>query len=246
MKRIGGVSVRGAWPGAVVLRSGWAKAVARPWNDSVLGASLRFERGTSEFVLACTEALFELGAPEVLSSPVHPSSMALWQRAGFRPYRELILMERTLTRRIPAAEPPLVTRTSGVEDIEDVDRAAFDDDWQIGRLGLEDALDATPRSRLLVAGAPADVFAIVGVSGSASYLQRIAVHPSSQRRGLGRRMLRESMRWARTTGARTMLLNTQVDNTRAVALYRSEGFDTLADRLSVLRATPDSEGQQQS
>jgi ribosomal protein S18 acetylase RimI-like enzyme len=238
MKRTGGVSVRGRWPGVVVLRAGWAKAVARPWNDETLGASLRFERGNAEFVRECAQTLFELGAPEVMSSPVHPTSMALWLRAGFERHRELILMERSLTRRIPATEPPMITRAVAVDEIAAVDHAAFESEWQIGRLGLEDALGATPRSRLLAAGSPANVFSIIGVSGSVSYLQRIAVHPGAQRQGLGRRMLREAMRWARSSGARTMLLNTQVDNTRAVALYRAEGFEILADRLSVLRATP--------
>lgn len=239
MSRIGGVSVKGNWPGAVVLRAGWSKAVARPWNDEERAAGLRFERGSWEFVRACTETLFALGAPRVYSAPVHRAGMALWERAGFVPDRQLVLMERSLARPVPPTEPRLETTTGLVEEVVAVDRAAFGPDWQIGRLGLEDALTATVRSRLIIPIGDPGAFAIVGVTGSTSYLQRLAVSPAAQGHGLGRRLLRESMRWARAAGARSMLLNTQPDNERASALYRSEGFELLADRLTVLRADPD-------
>ncbi len=236
MSRIAGVSVKGTWPGALVLRSGWAKAIARPWNDVEPAAGLRFERGSAEFVRACTETLFGLGAPRVYSAPVHRSGMGVWERAGFVPDRQLVLMERSLARQPAEADPPLATETGVVEWVVDIDRAAFESDWQIGRLGLEDALSATVRSRLIVPSDDDGCFAIVGVTGATSYLQRLAVAPTAQGRGLGRRLLRESMRWARGAGARSMLLNTQPDNDRATTLYRSEGFEMLAERLTVLRA----------
>lgn len=238
MSRIAGVSVKGTWPGALVLRSGWSKAIARPWNDVEPAAGLRFERGSSEFVRECTETLFSLGAPWVYSMPVHRSGMAVWERAGFVPDRQLVLMERSLARPPAAPDPPLPTATGLVESVAVIDTAAFDSSWQIGRLGLEDALSATVRSRLIVPRDDEGGFAIVGVTGATSYLQRLAVDPTLQGRGLGRRLLRESMRWARAAGARSMLLNTQPDNERATALYRSEGFEMLAERLTVLRADP--------
>jgi [ribosomal protein S18]-alanine N-acetyltransferase len=236
MSRIAGVSVKGNWPGALVLRSGWSKALARPWNDHEFSASLRFERGSADFVRACTESLFALGAPRVYSAPVHRSGMGLWERAGFVPDRQLVLMERSLARPSSLADPPLDIATGLVEEVVAIDELSFAPDWQIGRLGLEDALTATVRSRLLVPRDDPAGFSIVGVTGSTAYLQRIAVDPARQGNGLGRRLLRESMRWARTAGARSMLLNTQPDNERAIALYRSEGFEMLADRLTVLRA----------
>jgi [ribosomal protein S18]-alanine N-acetyltransferase len=238
MSRIAGVSVKGTWPGALVLRSGWSKAIARPWNDLESAAGLRFERGSAEFVRACTETLFSLGAPRVYSAPVHRSGMTVWERAGFVPDRQLVLMERSLARPPSESDPPLPTETGVVESVVAIDRAAFDPDWQIGRLGLEDALSATVHSRLIVPRDDAGCFAIVGVTGSTSYLQRLAVDPAEQGRGLGRRLLRESMRWARGAGARSMLLNTQPENDRATALYRTEGFEMLAERLTVLRAEP--------
>ncbi len=78
-------------------------------------------------------------------------------------------------------------------------------------------------------------YAIVGAGSIAGYLQRVAVHPDFQGAGLGRSLVRASMRWARRHGAHSILLNTQPDNEVAASLYRSEGFERLLDRLTVLR-----------
>ncbi len=236
MTRIAGVSVRGDWPGMVTLRSGWSKAVARPLNDLDRAATLRLERGSADFVRACADRLFELGAPAVWSSPVHNHGRGVWEGAGFSPGRQLLLMERSLAR--PITEARIAVRTGLIDEAAPIDRQAFDADWQIGRMGLQDALTATVRSRLLVSEPkPVQGFAIVGVTGSTGYLQRIAVAPEHGGRGVGRELLRASMMWARSAGARAMLLNTQPENERAVSLYRSEGFMTLPDRLNVLLAT---------
>lgn len=228
--------MRGSWPGPVTLRSGWAKAVARPLNDDDPAAALRLERGSSEFVRACADSLLELGVSAVWSSPVNNRGRHLWERAGFVVNRQLLLMERSLAR--PIAEPTIEVRKGSVKDAIPIDSEAFEGEWRIGRLGLEDALSATVRSRLMVIERDEiDGFLIVGVTGSAGYLQRVAVRPAAAGSGAGRSLVRASMLWARTAGARQMLLNTQPDNDRAAGLYRSEGFVDLPDRLSVLRTT---------
>jgi ribosomal protein S18 acetylase RimI-like enzyme len=220
----------------VTIRSGWSKALARPVNDGHPDASLRLERGSSDFVRACTHSLFELGASTVWSSPVPSRGRKLWERAGFVDGRELILMERSLARIPP--QPPETMRTGSIDDIVDIDRRAFERDWQIGQLGLEDALSATVRSRIIVAeDRPRAGFAIAGVTATAGYLQRLAVDPDHGGQGLGRHLLRAAMSWSRVTGARSMLLNTQPENERATLLYRSEGFVVLPERLSVLMTT---------
>ena len=78
-------------------------------------------------------------------------------------------------------------------------------------------------------------FSIVGAGAGAGYLQRNAVAPSVQHRGIGRALVRASLRWARQHGARQMLLNTLGNNDAASNLYLTEGFTHLDDRLAILR-----------
>ena len=77
---------------------------------------------------------------------------------------------------------------------------------------------------------------MVGYGSAISYLQRVAVHPDWQGQGMGRSLVRVSARKARASGAHVMLLNTQLDNGCAIALYESEGFVRLPDPLALLRS----------
>ena len=234
------ISVKGSWPGPLTLRSGWWKGVSRRLNDDMDDAALRVERGSTEFVERCTDWLFGDGAPAVWSPPLSAHASTMWTRAGYRAHRQLALMERALDR--PAGSGGFVGRAGRTEDWPEaarIDSLAFEGSWRMGAIGLHDAMSATPRSHFLVAetGSSVIAFAVVGAATHTGYLQRIAVTPEFQGQGVGRALLRQSMAWARKAGARSMLLNTQLDNDRAALLYQSEGFQRLPDRLTLYLRT---------
>ncbi|MDH3250395.1 MAG: GNAT family N-acetyltransferase [Acidimicrobiia bacterium] len=236
------ISARGEWPGRVTLRAGWSQSIARPLNDDVADASLRLERGSASFLRQSAEWLFDQGVPAVLSIPLHPGTRRVWDDAGFEPYRELLLMERDLSF---AVEPPAHRITEGGSKAHwknalEVDNAAFEPGWRIGRLGLEDARAATPTAGFLVHEIDDRVsgFSIVGIAQSTAYLQRIAVDPEYGRQGIGRSLIRATIQWARQRSARSILLNTQLDNHGAARLYARERFEALPQHLVLLRSTP--------
>lgn len=238
MNRDRAIRVRGRWPGPVVLRAGWAKAHARPYNDDIPEAALRLERGSAEFLARCAAWLVDRGVVGVRTGPLDPSSRRPWEQAGFHLHGELALLERSLDR--PPSRPTASLRAGRDDDWEvaaAIDAAAFEVEWRIGRAGLSEAVGATPSSRFVVAevdGRPAG-FAIAGAAIHVAYLQRLAVLPGVRGSGIGRSLTSDAVGWARARGARTMLLNTQPDNRAAIALYRSEGFSVLPERLAILR-----------
>jgi mycothiol synthase len=75
---------------------------------------------------------------------------------------------------------------------------------------------------------------VSGRSGGRGFLQRLAVDPDVQTRGIGTALALDGMRWMQSRGATTVLVNTQVDNDRALGLYRRLGFHLLDERLAVL------------
>jgi ribosomal protein S18 acetylase RimI-like enzyme len=235
------ISARGEWPGRITLKAGWSQSVARPVNDDLTDASLRLERGSASFLRQSAEWLFAQDVPSVLSIPLHPGTRGVWDDAGFQPYRELKLMERDLSLAVDAPTQPVEEGDAAHwEEALGVDNAAFDPEWRIGRLGLADARDATPTAGFLVSRSEGRVvgFSIVGIAHSTAYLQRIAVDPQHGGRGFGRSMLRATIDWARRRSARTILLNTQLDNHGAARLYASERFESLPQHLVLLRSTP--------
>lgn len=233
------MTMRGTWPGSLTLRRNWARAEARPWNDAHPDASLRLVRGGGGFLGACAEHLFELGAPSVLSPPLPPTAHGAWLDASFTPAMDLALMRLSLEEQ-PSCPDHLVVDGSelGRDTLLAIDRAAFSDFWRFDSSGLDEAIEATSTSSILIIrdqDGGATGFAVVGYGAAIAYLQRVAVHPTWQGRGMGRSLVRAAARKARASGARVMLLNTQFDNQAAIDLYTSEGFILLPEALTLMR-----------
>lgn len=232
------VQPRGTWPDPVRLRRGWAKGEARPWNDATPDASLRVIRGGAPFVDACSQYLLGMGVPSILSPPMPGSAARTWETVGFERFVPLALMRLNLAHQPPTPDHLVAKGAPDIELMLDIDRAAFDEFWRFDRAGLSEAIDATTNNIILtIAGpeGPPVAYAVVGLGQAISYLQRLAVHPDWQGRGMGRSLVRVATRAARTAGTRAMVLNTQQDNTAAIALYESEGFAVQPEPLAVLR-----------
>jgi ribosomal protein S18 acetylase RimI-like enzyme len=78
-----------------------------------------------------------------------------------------------------------------------------------------------------------------------AHLARLAVHPEFHGRGVGRFLLADAIEYARSEKLRSILLNTQTDNQRALKLYRSFGFRPTGRIVPILTRTSndmDSEG----
>jgi len=231
---------KGSWPGSVSLRRGWARAEARPWNDTSDDATLRLIRGGSNFIEACASRLHSLGAPAVMSSPLAQSARRPWEAAGFAPFIDLALMRLDL---IPPVSPPqhLVIRQDSydVDQMLAVDAAAFEPFWRFSKDALIESFQATSRSSVFVIR-DGDLgitgYAIVGYGHAISYLQRVAVDPKWQGMGMGRSLIRAVARSARRHGSKALLLNTQPDNASAASLYEAEGYLPLPESLAVLKA----------
>ncbi len=123
-----------------------------------------------------------------------------------------------------------------------VDRDAFGDPWGNDAGDLAEIRRATPVHRARARFAPGPdhrrqlvAFAITGAAAGHGYLQRLAVAPPSQGRGHGRALVLDSLAWMRRRRLGHGLVNTAVDNERALALYESVGFRRLPEQLVVMQ-----------
>lgn len=222
----------------VTLQRGWAKAVARPWNRATGHGALRLIRGNASFLADAAEWTATSANGVVLSPALYPSATRIWKRVGFHKDLELIIMERQLggvadptSMAIEAADDP------DMGELERLDRLAFDEFWHMEAAALTEARGATPRAQVLIVEEDDRLvgYSIVGAQLGTSFLQRIAVDPARQGRGIGTDLLRASFSWARKTGAANMLLNVREENEQARSLYRRHGFTETRNRLCVLR-----------
>ncbi|HRE01555.1 MAG TPA: GNAT family N-acetyltransferase, partial [Ilumatobacteraceae bacterium] len=66
------------------------------------------------------------------------------------------------------------------------------------------------------------------------YLQRLAVDPAVQGRGLGYSLTLDSLRWMHRRGMVRAIVNTQDDNIAALSLYQRMGFRIMPSGLAVM------------
>ena len=211
----------------------------------VLGDSL-----PSASVLAeLTRELLDHGYTEAVTVALAPREQIPFLTAGFSVKEELHLLVHHMTplpRRAAPRTGPRARRARD-EDWEGIlatDSEAFADFWRLGRQGLLQAMAATPVRRLRVvsgvvngAATADDVvgYALTGRAGTAGYLQRLAVRPGAQGRGVGRALVLDGLHWLRRHRVERVLVNTQLANARALNLYLGVGFVVETDRLAVLR-----------
>lgn len=189
------------------------------------------------------------GYDRVVTGALSPSEQASFRAAGFRPSEELHLLGHDL-RVIPpvpasATAAGVSMRRAGRADrptVLDVDARAFDAFWRLDDAGLEEAISATPHSRFRVAvtGSPDAErivgYAITGRAGRRGYLQRLAVDPDVQRSGIGSLLVIDALKWLKRWRAERAMVNTQLQNDRALALYEHLGFRRETVGLAVLAA----------
>lgn len=228
----------GEWPSPVILRKGWAKAVARPWNDDLSDIALRLERGGHSFLNHVSAHLAELVDGSVFSPALYEFATRIWRRAGYADQIHLDIMERSLgTVTDPGPHPTWVEDSPDMHALASIDRRAFEGFWQLGESGLSEAVKATAAAVVIMAGDDSEPFgyAIVGSQMDTAFLQRIAVVPDHEGSGYGSSLLNAATAWARKRGARTMILNVRPDSTRARDFYLRAGFDMTGSKLHVLR-----------
>ena len=185
----------------------------------------------------CLRLLAGRGFHSALTAALTPAEQDPFLDLHFTIHEHLHLLRHPLDR--PVDPPPLTTRRGRRGDraeVLDVDHRAFSPFWRFDQAGLEDARAATPASRFRVIEVAGDVvgYAVTGRAGPISYLQRLAVHPDHQGRGLGSSLTLDALRWAQRRGAKSMLVNTQERNGVALSLYERLGFVLEHDGLDVL------------
>ena len=177
------------------------------------------------------------GYHAVLTGAVEVAEAGVYLDTGFEERARLHVLGRPLDD-LPASTGAYEFHRARRRDraqVHAVDRAGFGEFWQLDAGGIDDAINATPEAHFRVARREAVIaYAICGRAGHQGYVQRLAVHPDHRRAGIGRELVVDGLHWMRRRGARDALVNTQIENDDALALYESLGFRRRGLGLCVL------------
>jgi ribosomal protein S18 acetylase RimI-like enzyme len=182
------------------------------------------------------------GATSLRTGALFPPSAPAFLAAGFEVIDTLSLLELALDNPAPARDheqPPARLRRlrpSQLDEAAVVDRRSFSSPWANNTNALHDIVTATPRhrARCVHHNGQMVAFSISGRASTWGYLQRLAVDPSARRRGLAHLLVVDALDWMRRRNVERVLVNTAIDNTAALTLYRSVGFMERPERLTIL------------
>lgn len=237
----------GAWP--ITLRSGDGRARVRPWwHDSSVAQLTFVDHGIVPSSTALRVWLGELqarGFTTVRTGAVTTDGADMLARQGFETLQRLHLLDLSLVGwRAPDGQRRRMRRLRARErdDAAMVDLAAFGEQWAVDVVGITETCMATPTHRARaaeVSGAHSPVplagYAITGRAERTGYLQRLAVHPDCQGRGIGFSLTRDSVLWMQRHHLTRAVVNTHTDNIAALHLYQRLGFRILPNGLTVLQ-----------
>jgi GNAT superfamily N-acetyltransferase len=195
-------------------------------------------------VRQCVAVLRRRGVDEVVTGALARAEVPAFVDAGFlvREHLHLLVHDLSSLPRPPATRVRMRrARRSDRSEVLAVDEAAFDTFWHLDEPALADALDATPSRRFRVAVDPGvQGYLITGRSAGRGYLQRLAVDPAEQRRGIATALVLDGLRWLGRHGVSQAIVNTQEHNLDALSLYARLGFRREPHGLVVLaRSTAD-------
>lgn len=196
-------------------------------------------------VRSWTEYLRLNGYHLIRTGALAPDASATFERAGFHSVQHLALLrldDPSILRRIRKfPRPPVAVRTlrsqRSLLTAARIDASAFDPDWNLDVAGIRDACRATPAHHIRLAVTATDEpagYMITGRSGTSGFIQRLSVAPEHQGQGIGKALLQDGLRWLTRRRVHDILVNTHLDNVRALQLYMAWGFRRLDEELQVM------------
>ncbi len=227
-------------PGLRVVRWGTERLRVGPWRgDQYLAyvAPLAETPPASTLIVRrCCEVLARQGYVEAVTGALGAAEQRGFLAAGFEVREELHLLSRHLDSLPLASAAPIRTgRRRDRDQVLAVDALAFPPFWRLDQAGLAEALAATRHARFRVVARHRVLgYAVSGRSGTRGYVQRLAIDPGCEGRGLGRALVLDGLAWMRRRGADRAVVNTQVGNERALRLYQHLGFRLEPSGLAVL------------
>jgi len=226
--------------GVDIIAWGRERARAGPWRGdhqvAFLSPVADAPVPSPAFVRRCLDQLAAHGYRRVVTAALSPAESTGFLAAGFEISEQLHLLAHDLVS-LPGSPRVRLSRATArdEQDVLRVDHLAFPPFWRLDPGGLRDALRATPQTRWRVAGDDQIIgYVITGRAGRRGYVQRLAVEPTAQGAGLGGALVLDGLRWLKRWRVEQAVVNTQLDNERALHLYERLGFRRQPMGLSVL------------
>ena len=217
--------------------------LTRKWNDEVDIHYFEKKRGGKHFLKKC---LIKAQSEGLIfnSSLISSDSNKPWVEADWKISKELYLYTHYFSKKIPKniANKELKLKKFNQDDffrIVSLDKDIFDPYWRSSNLSLLDTLKSCRETILYTHEDTGRIlaYAIVGITMRSSFLQRFAVNPEKQGKGIGSLMMENVLKDMHKRKMISMKLNTQPENIAAQKLYEKNNFILSNKRLLIMKSS---------
>jgi len=217
--------------------------LTRKWNDEVDIHYFEKKRGGKRFLKKC---LIKAESEELIfnSSLIDSDSNKSWVEANWKISKELYLYTHYFSEQIPKniTNKELRLKRFHRDDFAKIvclDKDIFDPYWRSSYLSLLDTLKSCQRTILYTHEDMGRIlaYAIVGITMRSSFLQRFAVNPEKQGKGIGSLMIENVLKDMNKRKMISMKLNTQPENIAAQKLYEKNSFILSNKRLLIMKSS---------
>jgi ribosomal-protein-alanine N-acetyltransferase len=177
---------------------------------------------------AAREVLIALGISRVWAMSSESPFAAMLQSAGFRRTSEVVTLTY-LGEGIPLPPPPpgISLRRLNALDLPAIlalDNASFRAPWQMDREALETTFAASAIGTVAMSQEDIVGYLLATQSQGRLHLARLATAPAWQRGGIGRALTCHLLQLAKPPAVSNLTVNTQIENSASLQLYRALGF----------------------
>lgn len=127
-------------------------------------------------------------------------------------------------------------KVSDLEIVSAIERVVTPYPWTLGVFA--GCLKAGYRCRLLEISRTVAGYGVLSHGAGDAHILNLAIEPAFRREGHGRLILEDLLAIATEQQVEKILLEVRVDNSAAISLYRSAGFDELYVRKAYYRDGP--------
>lgn len=220
------------------------------WHNSDYAALITpltaFQELSAKAIERGIENARKIGYQTIYSGALMDHEIAGFLRCGFVVKEQLHVLKHSLApSQAKAGVEGIHTRKptkNEMASVADLDKKCFDSFWTMDTDGLREATEATTRARFRVALYRQQLkpslivgYAITGLGDKKGYLQRLAVDPDFQGKGIAQQLVEDGFEWLRFWRAREEYVNTQTKNERALTFYLKMGFVLMKERLNILQ-----------
>lgn len=178
------------------------------------------------------DILLKYHSRKILAIPLQKWFRKLLEPSSFKQIRNVVILVWEDTSSLVRPSSGYTVRPMNISDLNliyEIDRSAFDDEWQNSKEAIEVAFRQAAIATVVGSGDEILGYQISTGGQIGGHLARLAVRTDAQKKGIGYTLVYDLLDQFKKRGVSRVTVNTQQDNIASLRLYEKAGFNNTSE-----------------